>query len=115
GTIVKNTEFVHVYRRSPDFDKAPHSPLFDGVESYDTHYATWLNDDGTLGTVAEALLADSKVGSEIRRYGLLERNGFSINNLDRLLLISDTAKAFVEANLKKIARVDRPPVSASGR
>lgn len=115
GTIVKNVEFVHVYRRSAEFDSTPHTPLLDGVESYDTHYSVWLNDDGTLGTLADTLLADKQVGGEIRKYGFMEREGFSINNLNRLLVVSDAAKAFVEANLKKIARVDRPPVSASGR
>lgn len=36
------------------------------------------------------------------------------NNMDRLLSVSEAAKSFIEANLKKIARVDRPPVSAAG-
>src|SRR5262245_42610283 len=35
--------------------------------------------------------------------------------MDRLLSVSEAAKYFIEANLKKIARVDRPPVSAAGR
>jgi adenine-specific DNA-methyltransferase len=115
GTIVKNVEFVHVYRRSAEFDSTPHTPLLDGVESYDTHYSVWLNDDGTLGTLADTLLADKQVGAEIRKHGFMEREGFSINNLNRLLVVSEAAKAFVEANLKQIARVDRPPVSASRR
>jgi len=112
GTIVKNVEFVHVYAKSVDFDKAPHTPLLDGIDSYDTHYSVWLNDDGTLGTLAEKLLADEKVGAAIRQYGLMDRDKFSINNLNRLLLVSDDAKSFVEHNLNKIASVDRPPVSA---
>lgn len=115
GTIVKNTEFVHVYRRSPEFDKTPHAPLFDGVESYDTHYTVWLNDDGTIDSLARAVLADTGLAEEIRRYGLMDGDGFSIKNLDALLLLSTRAKAFIEANLQRIARVDRPPVSAAGR
>jgi adenine-specific DNA-methyltransferase len=115
GTIVKNVEFVHVYRKSAEFDKVPHIPLLDGVESYDTHYTVWLNDDGTIGTLADALLADTQIEAEIRKYGLMEREGFSINNLNKLLLISDATKEFIERNSKKIARVDRPPVAASGR
>jgi len=113
GTIVKNAEFVHIYRRSDSFDKKPHKPLFDGIDSYDTHYSAWLNDDGTLGSLAEKLLSDEAVGAEIRRFDLLERKNFSINNLDKLLLVSDVARSFINANLERIARVDRPPVSAS--
>jgi adenine-specific DNA-methyltransferase len=115
GTIVKNVEFVHVYMKSDEFDKLPHIPLLDGIDSYDTHYSTWMNDDGTLGTLAEKLLADNIVGPEIRRYGFLDRDKFSINNMDKLFAVSEAAKSFVETNLKKIARVDRPPVSAEGR
>ena len=115
GTIVKNVEFVHVYRKSQEFDKTPHTPLLDGIESYDTHYSIWLNDDGTLGDLAEKLLADTRIEAEIRQYGFMDRDTFSINNINKLLLVSEAAKAFLENNLKKIARVDRPPVSAAGR
>jgi adenine-specific DNA-methyltransferase len=115
GTIVKNVEFVHVYRRSVEFDRKPHMPLFDGVPSFDTHYSAWLNEDGTLGTLAEKLLADEVVGSEIRRYGLLERDRFTVNNMDKLLSVSEAANSFVAANLGRIARIDRAPVSAQGR
>ena len=114
GTIVKNVEFVHVFQKSAEFDKKTHTPLRDGILAYDTHYSMWLNDDGTLGTLAEKLLADAKIKAEIRQYGLMERETFSFNNIDKLLLISESAKSFVEANLKKIASVDRPPVSAEG-
>lgn len=115
GTIVKNVEFVHIYRKSVDFDKSRHTPLLDGVESYDGHYSVWLNEDGTLGALAEKMLADVTVNAEITRYGLLERDSFSVNNMDRLLSVSKAAKSFIEANLDKIARIDRPPVSAAGK
>lgn len=115
GTIVKNVEFIHVYRKSADFDKLPHSPLLDGIDSYDTHYSVWLNDDGTLGSLAEQLLADVNVGGDIRRYGLAERGKFSLSTIDKLLSVSESAKSFIAENLKRIASIDRPPVSASGR
>ncbi|HEH6355766.1 TPA: site-specific DNA-methyltransferase [Pseudomonas aeruginosa] len=115
GTIVKNVEFIHIYRKSEEFDKVSHKPLLDGVDSYDTHYSVWLSDDGSLGTLAEMLLSDNVVGAEIRRYGLLERGKFSINNLDKLLSVSEAAKTFIDSNLQRIARVDRAPVSAAGR
>lgn len=115
GTIVKNVEFIHIYRKSSDFDKKPHTPLLDGINSYDTHYSAWLNDDGTLGNLAEQLMANDMVGHDIRRYELIERGKFSLNNIDKLLSVSEATKDFIAANLNKIASIDRPPVSAEGR
>lgn len=115
GTIVKNVEFVHVYRRSAEFDRKPHMPLFDGIDSFDTHYSVWLNDDHTLGSLGDKLLADERVGREIRAAGLADREKFSVNNMDKLLAVSQAAKDFVNSNLERIARVDRAPVSAAGR
>ncbi|MEQ1769324.1 MAG: site-specific DNA-methyltransferase [Devosia sp.] len=68
GTIVKNVEFVHIYRKSPDFDKVRHVPLLDGISAFDTHYSVWLNDDGTLGSLADKLSSDPQVGSDIQKY-----------------------------------------------
>ena len=115
GTIVKNVEFVHVFRKSAEFDKIRHTPLLDGITSFDTHYTAWLNDDGTLSTLAEMMMGDETIGADIERYGLINRNTFSINNIDKLLAVSDSAKVFIDENLSKIARVDRPPVSATGQ
>jgi adenine-specific DNA-methyltransferase len=115
GTIVKNVEFIHIYCNSAEFDRVPHTPLLDGIEAYDTHYSAWMNDDGSLGTLSEKLLADSRVASDIRKYELLNRDSFSINNINSLLLVSEASKLFIEENLQKIACIDRPPVSATGR
>ena len=115
GTIVKNAEFVHVYKRSAAFDLVRHKPLLDGIDDFDTHYSVWLHDDGTLGSVANQMLADTAVGADIRRLGLSNKSGFSANKMDDLLAISDAAKVFVNLNLSRIARVDRAPVSAQGR
>jgi adenine-specific DNA-methyltransferase len=114
GTIVKNVEFVHIFRKSADFDNVQHTPLLDGIDSYDTHYSTWLNDDGTIGALADKLIEDPIVGDAIRKFGLASRDKFSIKNIDKLFVVSDAAKKFIENNLNKIARIDRPPVSAYG-
>jgi adenine-specific DNA-methyltransferase len=103
---------VHIYGKSPAFDKAIHTPLLDGIDSFDTHYSLWLNDDGTLGSLGEVMLSDEIVGAEIRRYGFSNKEKFSVNNMDKLLSVSDSAKSFIDENLNKIARIDRPPVSA---
>ncbi len=115
GTIVKNVEFVHVYRRSINFERKSHTPLLDGVSSYDTHYSLWLGEDGSLCALGDKMLADDKLGPEIRKYGFLERDKFSVNNMDKLLSVSELARDFIDSNLDKIARIDRPPVSANGR
>ncbi|MBJ9698580.1 site-specific DNA-methyltransferase [Burkholderia cenocepacia] len=115
GTIVKNVEFVHVYRKSAEFDRTPHTPLLDGVDFYDTHYTAWLNDDGTLSSLTEQLMADEAIEADIRRFELLDRGAFSIKKIDKLLSLSDAAKSFISKNLMKIARVDRPPMSAAGK
>lgn len=115
GTIVKNAEFVHIYRKSAEFDKVNRTPLLDGIDSYDTHYSIWLNDDGTLSSLAEKMTQDEIVGAEIDKFGLSGGRGFSVNTLEKLLSVSEPAKQFIENNLKSIARVDRPPVSAAGQ
>lgn len=115
GTIVKNVEFVHIFRKSPEFDKVQHLPLYDSVASYDTHYSMWLHDDGSLGSLADELLSDSIVAKEIEKFDLLNRGTFSINNLDKLLAVSDVANEFISKNLDRIASIDRPPVSAQGQ
>jgi adenine-specific DNA-methyltransferase len=115
GTIVKNVEFVHVYRKSAAFDKERHTPLLDGISSYDTHYSVWMNEDGTLGSLAEKMLGDQTVSQEILRYGFSERGQFSVNSIDKLLSVSETAKSFIDANLDRIARIDRAPISAAAK
>ena len=114
GTIVKNVEFVHVYMKSAEFDKVKHTPLLDGIDAYDTHYTAWLNDDGSLSSLAEQLISDEQVRADLIRFGLLDRGSFSIKKMDKLLSLSDTAKLFISNNLERIARIDRPPVSAVG-
>lgn len=115
GTIVKNVEFVHIYRKSAEFDKIPRIPLLDGIDLYDSHYSVWMNDDGTLGSLSEKLLANEQIADAILKYELGHGGEFSIKNIDRLLALSDAAKSFISGNLERIARVDRPPVSAAGQ
>lgn len=112
GTIVKNAEFVHVFRKTASFDIVRHTPLFDGVVSFDTHYTAWMNEDGTLSTLVQKMIEDDRVGTDIEKFGFSSRGSFSVNNMDRLLSVSDAAKDFINGNLDKIARIDRPPVSA---
>jgi len=114
GTIVKNIEFVHIYRKSSVFDESIRTPLLDGIDAYDTHYSIWLNEDGTLDSLSDALIRDSAIRADVERHELAGSRGFSIKSMDKLLAVSESARRFVADNLKSIARVDRPPVSAQG-
>lgn len=112
GTIVKNCEFVHVYKRGPEFDRIPHTPLLDGVSSWDGNYSLWLNEDGTVGSFLEQLAADETVMADIQRYGLTRGGRFAgMTQMDKLLALSPAAVAFIEDNVDRIARTDRVPVA----
>lgn len=115
GQIVKNVEFVHIYRKSENFDQKKHVPLLDGISSFDTHYSAFMHEDGTISSLTDELTSDTTILTDIERYKLMDRGSFSIKNLDKLLAVSGPANAFIEAHLQKIARVDRPPVSAEGQ
>jgi adenine-specific DNA-methyltransferase len=114
GQIVKNVEFVHIYRKSEIFDQKRHLPLLDGIVSFDTHYSAFMHRDGTISSLTDELTKNPKILADIERYNLIDRGLFSIKNIDKLLAVSGPANAFIEAHLQEIARVDRPPVSAEG-
>ncbi len=114
GTIVKNIEYVHVYKKSLQFESNPRTPLFDSIDAYDTHYSIWMHEDGTLGSLSEAMMHNDLVRKDVKKFGFEKNGKFSIKNMDKLFAVSETAKAFVKENLSKIASVDRPPVSAEG-
>ena len=114
GTIVKNVEYVLIYRRSAAFDtEVRHTPLYDSVKGWDKDYSLWLNDDGTITSFYEALAADDAVQADIVAAKLVNENGKFIgaSAMDRLLAFSDVANTFIENNLDRIARRDTPPVS----
>ena len=114
GTIVKNVEYVLIYRRSAAFDtEVRHTPLYDSVKGWDKDYSLWLNDDGTITSFYEALAADDAVQADIVAAKLVNENGRFIgaSAMDRLLAFSDVANTFIENNLDRIARRDTPPVS----
>ncbi|WP_404430673.1 site-specific DNA-methyltransferase [Microbacterium lacus] len=117
GTIVKNVEYVHVYRKGEAFDSVRHTPLFDSVPLWDTHYSLWLNDDGTITDFVDELAGDPEVWSDIERFGFVHSRGkkagtfIGIPAMDKLLAVSDAASRFVLANLVRIARLDNLPAS----
>lgn len=118
GTIVKNVEYVHIYRAGPDFDTIRHTPLFDGErELWDTHYGLWLNDDGTIDSFTKRLSEDGTVQKDIARFGLTDDKGKFLGQraMTKLLTVSEAANKFVLDNLDRIARKDSPPVSCKDK
>lgn len=114
GTIVKNVEYVLIYRKSSAFDtEVRHTPLYDEVKGWDQDYSLWLNDDGTITNFYDELAADPSVHADILAAKLVKKDGSfaGASAMDRLLAFSNAANTFVEANLDHIARRDTPPVS----
>lgn len=119
GTIVKNVEYVLIYRKSAAFDtEVRHTPLYDSVDRWDSHYSLWLNDDGTTSSLYERLDQEPGVREDIERFRLVGKSARSkgkfigAKGMDVLIAASETARAFVLENLERIGRTDTPPVSA---
>ena len=88
GQIVKNVEFVHIYRKSENFDQKKHVPLLDGISSFDTYYSAFMHEDGTISSLTDELTSDTTILTDIERYKLMDRGSFSIKNMDKLLAVS---------------------------
>lgn len=119
GTIVKNVEYVLIYRKSAAFDtEIRHTPLYDGVDKWDAHYSVWLNEDGTTESVYERMDAEPRVREDIERFRLVRKTGkhkgkfVGASGMDILLVASDAARDFIVENLDRIGTLDHPPVSA---
>lgn len=118
GTIVKNVEYVLIYRKSAAFDtEVAHTPLYDGIEKWDANYPLWLNDDGTTESLYQRLDEEPAVRADIERFDLVRDSGkykgafVGARGMDLLLAASDAAQEFVHNNLTRIGRTDTPPVS----
>ncbi|WP_426311277.1 DNA methyltransferase [Cellulosimicrobium sp. E-16] len=118
GTIVKNVEYVLIYRKSPTFDtEVRHTPLYDGIEKWDANYPLWLNDDGTTESLYQRLDEEPAVRADIERFELVRETGklkgtfIGAPGMDLLLSASAAAREFILNNLTRIGRTDTPPVS----
>ncbi|MET8709173.1 site-specific DNA-methyltransferase [Streptomyces californicus] len=118
GTIVKNVEYVLIYRKSAAFDtEVRHTPLYDGIEKWDANYPLWLNDDGTTESLYQRLDEEPSVREDIERFELVRESGrrqgtfVGAPGMDLLLAASGAAREFILNNLHRIGRTDTPPVS----
>lgn len=108
GAIVKNGEFVHVYRRSAAFDEVTHTPLYDGVPGYPPRYSLWLNADMTFESLWPFLVRNEAVRAEAERFSLLSKQGsLDADRLGLLIPLSDTVKQFIIGNADRILMSDR--------
>ncbi|MFM9378570.1 MULTISPECIES: site-specific DNA-methyltransferase [Gordonia] len=119
GTIVKNVEYVLIYRKSPAFDtQLRHTPLYDGIDKWDTNYPLWLNEGGTTESLYDRLDREPAVRADIERFELVHASGkkegqfLGAAKMDVLIAVSDAAREFIYSNLDRIGRTDTPPVSA---
>ena len=100
-TIVKNTEYIHVYSRNltlkPAYEKA----------DYDAHYSCILKPDGKR-FIIESLTERPEVKSELNRCGL----PISSKSLPLLFSISDSFRKFVYAKRELIGRTHTAPADA---
>ncbi len=102
----------------PRLTRFPHTPLLDIVETWDTHYSLWMNEDGTITDFVDEISADAEVRADIERFGLVDRRGgrfIGVKAMDKLLSVSEAANTFVRANLEHIARYDNLPASCRGQ
>lgn len=113
GSMVKNGEFVHVYRKSAEFDDVKHTPLYDAAEGWSVPYSYWLADSGEVLSLGEKLMEVDAIRADATLHGISDRLSFPIGKMDTLLAVSPAARAWVESNLARIARIDRAPSSVS--
>jgi len=118
GTIVKNVEYVLIYRKSAAFDtEVRHTPLYDGIEKWDANYPLWLNEDGTTESLYQRLDEEPSVRKDIERLELVRASGHrqgtfvGAPGMDVLLAASEPARKFILSSLHRIGRTDTPPVS----
>lgn len=105
GAIVKNSEFILVYSRTPQHASVPKTPLFDSVSGWPGNFTTWLNDDLTFEPLAQVLNRHQSLRDEARRFA--ESDDVRTQDLSLLLACSSVFRSFVEANLQHIAASDK--------
>lgn len=100
-TIVKNTEYIHVYswnlRLSPAYE----------VSEYDSHYSLIRQDEGGVHKL-QKLTSISEVENELCKYGLRATD----KNLEKLFACSEWFRSFVRMNKERIGRVHTAPAAA---
>ena len=100
-TIVKNTEYLHVYSRNLTL-----RPAYERTE-YDAHYSYILRPENDM-FIIEQLSDQNVVKAELHRYGL----PYNAKSLPMLFSISQAFREFVNANRSLIGRTHTAPSEA---
>lgn len=105
GAIVKNSEFILVYARSPEHERVRKTPLFDSVSGWPGNFTTWLNDDLSFEPLAQVLSREPSLRAESKKFAGTDE--VRTRDLSLLLACSPVFKSFVERNLQHIVASDK--------
>jgi adenine-specific DNA-methyltransferase len=105
GAIVKNSEFVLVYSRTPAHLEIKKTPLFDSVSGWPGNFATWLHGDLRFEPLAAVLNRQVALRAEALRFAGVDE--VRTKDLSLLLACSPVFQSFVEENLEHIAASDK--------
>ena len=101
-TIVKNTEYIHVYAKGKFSINIQYE-----LAQYDSHYSYILDCNGN-DKIMKSLVEQEAVRLELQKYGLNK----SSKSLVQLYDISNEFRKFVKANKEKIGRTHTAPTEA---
>lgn len=101
-TIVKNTEYIHIYSENIKLN-----PVYEATD-YDSHYSYILKENGTDKKIITPLIEEPLVKGELKKYKLAN----SAKSLSKLFFLSDEFKKFVNDNKETIGRTHTAPASA---
>ena len=101
-TIVKNTEYIHIYSANINL-----KAVYEATD-YDSHYSYILKDNGTGKQYISQLVEEDLVKKELEKYKLAK----SSKSLPKLFLLSSEFKNFVNNNKEKIGRTHTAPAAA---
>ena len=102
-TIVKNTEYIHVYSKTARFAL---KPQYEAVD-YDSHYSYILKEKANCETITQ-LIDDNFVSQELNKYNMKKSSKFLVD----LYKISKDFRNFVFKNKNLIGRTHTAPSDA---
>ena len=91
GTVVKTTEFVFIYTKTPHTKIINHK-FYDEIDGFDTHYSKFLNPETGFLENFSATLQNTKIVAEIFDQYKLKP---SLKNLDKLIKVDERLKAWL--------------------
>lgn len=103
-TIVKNTEYIHIY--AAQYQNLKLKPAYE-IATYDSHYSYILKKKVDSHEICQ-LIEEEVVISELNKYKLPKNS----KSLTKLFMVSNIFRQFVNDNKEKIGRTHTAPASA---